>query len=425
MRYNANKLELLLKAILCTFIMSFFFFPIGIKGLAAGHNTKQLLGVLGVAFFIFKCVRSNSFSLPRHIVISFVYACAFSIWCFLSTVINNTTDYAYANYYLSFLVWLGGAYGVCEILRLAYGRVTLSLVTQFLTAACLMQCAAVLLVDNVPVIQNFVDSYILQDGVAKNVHRLYGLGCSLDSGGVRMCCAMMMIAYQISANKEVWSNARKMVAYIMAFLVIFVVGNMIARTTSVGGLLALFYIFLSYAYINKGTLSRRQVLMFRGAFWVILIGTIVCVYLYNTSPRAYRLMRFAFESFFSLAESGKMSTSSTDLLNTMWHWPTDERGWIFGYGVFSEWGRFGTDIGYCRFTNYCGLVGLFLFSIYFMYNASVVARRFENARLFSLFLLALTFVIWVKVSTDIFQLYALLFCAQSSVVELQESPEDA
>ena len=57
-------------------------------------------------------------------------------------------------------------------------------------------------------------------------------------------------------------------------------------------------------------------------------------------------------------------------------------------------------------------MGLVLFSIYFIYNGLSLIPKFRSSTLLFLLLIAMTFIIWVKVATDIFFIYALLFCAE-------------
>lgn len=400
----------LVKVTVIMFIVSFYFFPIGIRGLTGPYNTKQLLGVVGIVFYVLKSINNKAVTLPKNIFAPLVISVIFSCWCYYSTMVNNTSDYAYATYIMSFSVWLGGAYAVCEIIRLGHGYADVALLTKYMVAMSLMQCVAVLLVHYVPAVQSIVDARILQDTVPKNVGRLYGLGCSLDSGGVRFCCVEALIAYQIAGNREVLDNKKELRNYLLSLCAIGIVGSMVARTTSVGLVMCIAYIMVMLGYTRKGILSVRQRRFFRTTFWTIAVVTVICMVLYNINSSVRVFLRFAFEAFFRYVERGTLTTSSSEILKDMWVWPTDTAGWIHGYGVFSVWGMFGTDIGYCRFTNYCGLVGLGIFSIFFVYNSISVARKFDNAVLFSLLLLAMVFVIWVKVSTDIFPVYALLLC---------------
>lgn len=405
----------LVKAVLLAVIVSFYLFPIGFRGLPESLNSKQMLAVFGAVLFVLKAAAKRGLNFNLRYFVSFIYAVAFSIWCYFSCTFNNTVDYAYATYFLSFFVWICGAYAVISFLKAAYGRVTLSILTQFLAIVCIAQGVIAVLVDNIPSLASFVDTWIIQDTVPKQVKRLYGIGCSLDSGGVRMCMAEVLIAHQLVTDKSLAYNRKMIVLYASAFIAIAILGNMIARTTTVGLLLSIAYYIYYVNRIRRGRISRRQAMVKRLVLVIVAIAFVGVAYLYNVNPEFQHDMRFAFEGFFTWAETGEFHTGSTDTLNErMWVWPWDSRGWIIGYGLFewSSWKSYGiqTDIGYCRFTLYCGLVGLVLFSLYFIYNASIVARKFKDARVLSLVLLALTFVIWIKVSTDIFQLYALLFC---------------
>ena len=349
MTLRLDSIGTAVKVMLLTVVVSFFFFPIGIKGLPPSLNTKQILGLLGIALFAFRSFRARTFSFPKEIITAFILASVFSLWCYFSSVYNNSSDYAYARYYLSFAVWLGGAYATVELIRIGHGRADLELLTRYLAFMCILQCISAFLVDSNEAFKAFVDTYVIQDTVPRNLHRLYGIGCSLDSAGVRFCCVEILIAHQISTNRMLLENKSGLVFYVVSLLAIGVLGNMIARTTTIGLVLAIGYILVSYGYIRSGSLTRRQVRFMRTAFWLVAITVVVLVILYNSDYSAARRISFAFESFFSFFGTGELRSSSTDRLMTMWRWPEDEMGWILGYAQFSAWGDLGSDIGYCRF----------------------------------------------------------------------------
>ncbi|MCQ2168663.1 MAG: hypothetical protein MJY69_08425 [Bacteroidales bacterium] len=421
MQYAETRKISIISGILLTMVASGYYFPVGFHGLPETLNSKQILAVLGVFLFVARCVRENSAKMDGSILKSFLFAAVFSLWCYFCCVYNNTSDYAYAFYIGSFAVWLGGAFALCEIIKFFHGTVNLELVTRYLVLACVAQCALVLLVDNVPAVQNFVDFWFVQGTRPKEVGRLYGIGCSLDSGGVRFACVLVLIAHQFAANPRVADSKLALSLYLTAFMIIAVIGNMVARTTTVGLALGLAYIAVS-VWIARGNVLTARQMRFRTIFSLVLaLAVIVVFYYYTIDPGMRKQIRFAFEMFFNYVETGEFRTSSSDvLMERMWIWPWTQEGWVLGYGSF-EWDHFyalgkQTDIGYCRFTLYCGLVGLVLFSIYFIYNSTVVMGKFRNSKMLGWLLLAMTFVIWLKVSTDIFQLYALLFCLPSDKV---------
>ena len=65
-----------------------------------------------------------------------------------------------------------------------------------------------------------------------------------------------------------------------------------------------------------------------------------------------------------------------------------------------------------------------IFSIYFLYCHIVQNRKFRMFGFTSILLIALTFIIWMKVLTDIFFIDALLFCIVGDY-ETDEEEADA
>ena len=208
-------------------------------------------------------------------------------------------------------------------------------------------------------------------------------------------------------------NTGTAIYYFMSYAIIVVIGSIIARTTWVGAIIGIVYMAISYMRVRNGIISSKQ-----SSFWLILLAislltVLILIWLYNHNPDFRQNLIFGFEGFFNWAETGVFRTDSTDKLNRiMWIWPRDTRTWIMGTGLFGDW-IFGTDIGYCRFCLYCGLVGMVIFSIFFIYNGLSVVHLFPGTGFMALLLIVLTFVVWLKVSTDIFFIYALLFSTHS------------
>lgn len=403
-------------------VVSFYFFPIGFKFLPPTVNTKMILAVLGLIFYAYNSVREKRLAVSKGFFTIVLLSFLFSLWCYLSATFNNTNDYTYANYYSSFFTWLFGAYAAGCFIRRFHGDVTVSNITAYLTGVCVAQCIISQLIDNYPVVEIFIDSIVEQgQDYLKPMRRLYGIGAALDTAGVRFTVVLTMISYQLCKNAKVLSSQGLIVGYIISFILISILGNMIARTTSVGVILGLSSIVLFRLMVFNKSIEYSR-LKFIGLFLLLFaIAVGASAYLYNTSQNFHDNMRFAFEGFFNWAETGVWRTDSTDKLNAvMWVWPTNTHDWIIGTGVFGHF-AYSTDIGYCRFTLYCGLIGLSLFSIFFIANALYVRAKFHNTWLLALLLLAVTFTIWLKVATDIFCIYAMLI---SAVALRKEDSED-
>lgn len=392
-------------------IVSMFFFPIEFTFLPSGLNTKKMMAALGIVLFVINKIKDKDIRSTWSLIGAAIGAVIFSLWCNYCITANGTNDDSYSTYYLSFAVWLGGAYTAYCCLKAAHGRVDIPLLTRYLALVCVAQCVLALMIDNIPSFKHLVDSIVFQGNeFLDSVNRLYGIGASLDPAGVRFSIVLVLIAHQIATNAGVQETKRAMYQYIIAFIAITIVGNMISRTTIIGVGLGLVYMFLYMGFAKKGVLSARQVRFYSVMGVLITAAVVVSVILYNTDSGTRENLRFAFEGFFNWVETGRWSTGSTDKLNnTMWIWPNNPRSWIIGTGWFGNF-VYATDIGYCRFVLYCGLVGMAIFSLFFVYNALVLPRKFKNVGFLAFMLIVSTFVFWIKVATDIFFIYALFFC---------------
>ncbi|MBQ6198626.1 MAG: hypothetical protein IJK44_05270 [Bacteroidales bacterium] len=402
-------------------ITSFYLFPVAFYFLPDAINTKIIIAGFGVLAFFYDGVSSRSFIIPRQLLYAGLLAVFFSLWCFYCITKNNTDDLSYANYWISFFTWIFGGYGVCFLLRNMAGKADLATITFYFALVCVSQCIIAEWIDYSPSFRVLVDSVFNQgQEFFQEVKRLYGIGAALDPAGVRFSVTLTLMAHQMSSNGEVINKTGLSLFYFSAFFIIVIIGSMIARTTWLGAGIGLAYMIVSYLSLNNGYLSGKQV-----QFWSLFIGLalltlIVSVILYNTNPNFRSSLRFAFEGFFNWAETGVFRTDSTDKLNNvMWIWPQDTRSWIIGTGLFENF-VYSTDIGYCRFTLYCGIPGLAIFSVFFIYNGWALFRRFKSLSILPLALVVVNFIVWLKVATDIFFIFALLFFAEESVQDTSE-----
>jgi len=393
-------------------LVSCYFYPVGFTFLPDSVNTKIILSVVGLMFFAYDCVCVRGVRMPWNLVRAAFIAGLFSLACLLSITVNNTDDTVYSSYIMSFLVWTFGAYAVCFLLRLRYGKVDIRLIAVYLAVVGVAQCILSQMIHLIPSFQMFVDSIFEQNQVELHqINRLYGIGASLDSAGVRMSVTLILLGYLIvEAGKSQDRRMELKFAYI-SFILISILGNIIARTTTVGLILGVVYILISLL-LNmsfKVKVSQLRSLMIIVVLMALLIPLLSWLYTHN--PTVREDLRFAFEGFFNWQETGVWRTDSTDKLNAhMWVWPTDNMTWFLGTGLFEGW-IYGTDIGYCRIILYCGLLGFSVFSLFFIYNSIAFYHKFPGSGILAFILLTATFVIWMKVATDIYLIYALFYWA--------------
>ncbi len=395
----------LLFACLVTIIVSGFIFPFELV-FFPGINSKMVLAAIGLLLFVGNGCKERNLACSKEILFSIVIVVMFSIICLVAINYNDTNDYTYVTYLLSFFVWLSGAYTVCCAIKALHGTIHLRLLILYLMYVCLSQCLLAITMDYVPAFRQLVDTYINQGQIfIHEIGRLYGIGASLDTAGVRFSVVLVLIAYLLCHDADIKTNRRYFAFIFLIFGVISVLGNMIARTTSAGMFVGLVYIMYSMGFFNWKNFKLYSVIL--GCLIVVIV---LATYFYQTNDVFYKQMRFAFEGFFNWAETGKFRTDSTDKLNNeMWIWPDCLRGWIIGNGMFGNW-IYSTDIGYCRFILYCGLIGFSAFAGLFIYNAWVFAGKFHKFKMLSFCLLLLSFIIWMKVATDLFFIYALFYC---------------
>jgi tonB box len=370
----------------------------------------MIMAVMGLVWFAYDNLLRRSrrgVQLPQVMVVGLLFAGLYSIINIFAIEFNATDDYSYANYVTTFLVWIFSVYPAIALIRLTHGEVTLPLITYYLVAVTLFQCITGLIMDNSPAFDEFNSKIVLWErDFFDRIGRIRCFSTALDFGGVRFSLVLILIMGMLGRDESVRKSKGAMFYLLLSFFVIAGIGNMVARTTTVGVVVGL--VILVICMLGSGPrLGGSKYII--GLFFVTLaLVSVVGVYLYNTDEYYYNLIRFAFEGFFNLVENGEFTTDSTEVLESMWKWPSDTKSWIIGTGIYGTW-AYGTDIGYCRLILYSGLTGFVVFALSFVYYAYYFARKYPRHVWLFVGYLAMTFIVWMKVSTDILMIYAFFF----------------
>lgn len=419
--------------ILTVLLTSMFFFPVGINFLPI-PNSKNLLAAIGLVLALLALVRQKDFSVPRELLVLLLLSGMVSLLSLVSITYNQTPDNTYVSFIRSTAIWLSSAFTVVCAIRAVHGRIDVPLVVHYLTGACLFQCASAMLIAFVPSFSLFVDRYFdTGQTLLKDLGRLYGIGASLDVAGSRFAAVLTALAFLLTASPRKISNGMA-VFYTLSFIVIAVIGNMIARTTTVGMLIGLAWLLVAPFIMRREPFHEGR----SGRVLAVLATTAALVFvsivLYNTNPQVKEFFRFGFEGFFSYFETGEWETSSTAKLETMVVWPEELRTWLIGDGYFmnsrydpnylgdaTDQGFYmGTDVGYLRFLFYFGIAGLVWIVAFIVYSAIVCCKYFKEYTWLFLLALLVGLVVWAKVSTDIFLFFAIFLCAAA----LQDKQDD-
>lgn len=408
-------------------LMSLFYFPFEFTFLP-GINTKMLLAVVGLGLMGLTFARRQTFTFPRDMLILVLIACCVSVVAYFSQTIHHTPDSTYVTYIFSFFTWFCAAFTVASCIKAVHGRIRVELIVHYLAVVAVCQCAVTMWISYDPAFQRFVDSYVAQDQtLLHELDRLYGIGSSLDVAGLRYALILVALGAVLGSGRL---SAGWTYFDIGAFLVITVIGNMVARTALVGTAVGLGWIVIS-AFLpgEKRRTSLLPWLLF------ILVVSIACTLLYQFNPQFRYLFRFAFEGFFSLVEKGEWQIDSTDRLATMVVYPETLHTWILGDGYFensrndinylgdaTDQGFYmGTDIGYLRFIFYFGVPGMLLMVAVIAWSALMCIRRFPEDKIVFLLALAVGLTVWFKVSTDTFLFFALFLSA--GILQEEDEPE--
>lgn len=412
----------IISIILVGLITSLGFFPVEFA-IFAGKNSKMIIAGIGLLVIAIHSASRRNSIINRDFFILLIFGCLVSLAGLIATAYNSTSDYTYATYVVSMLVWLSSSYVIVSAMRYVHGKVTVEIVMNYLIAVCVAQCILALTMDLYAPLKRFIDNLVVSNsfmGAMKN--RLYGLGCSLDIAGTRFSAVLIMVAHQcVVAIKK--NNNKLFALYLIAFTIITSIGNIISRTTTIGVIIAFIYWLYASGVFNLST-NKIGKKLWKGFLTALLISLPIIIYCYYTIPAIHSHLRFAFEGFFSLVEKGYWDVHSNNMLKNMVIFPETMKTWIIGDGYFNnplnaDYHYIGkgidvfymyTDIGYLRFIFYFGIIGTIMFCLYMLKAAAICISRFDGYKMMFFFILLVNYIVWCKVATDIFLVFALFLC---------------
>lgn len=416
--------------VLSVLLTSFYFFPFEFSALP-GINTKMIMAGWSLVIISFQLgIKANALIDKDFFYLS-ILAILVSLASLISIVYNNTEDAYYLTYFISMWVWLGGAYTLKHWLKFVHGYISVRLCCNYLIFVSVLQCFIAYIMSVYPVLDSFVDSFLGGEAyMGRAEGRMYGIGCALDVAGLRFSSILVVIIV-ILVND--YNCIKKYIPfYIMAFMIITIIGNMMARSTIIGVALSISFLIVMGIYNFFSGDSKSMI-------WKWMVGILfvflpITIYLYKTNLFFYDNLRFGFEGFFSLWEHGKWDVNSNNILiNHMIRFPETLETWIIGDGyavnpkddpnyIGRIWHGFymGTDIGYLRFIFYFGLIGTLAFVLFICYAAWVCMKRFPNYRIMFFLILLVNLVGWLKVSTDVFLAFAIFLCINKEEQEISD-----
>ncbi|MBD8163460.1 hypothetical protein [Erwinia persicina] len=201
------------------------------------------------------------------------------------------------------------------------------------------------------------------------------------------------------------SNYKKKIHfYDIVMLLVVVLGTFISGRM---GLIFIIALIMGVIFLPKQILKVKKSIVLKVIFFSVILFIFLVIYKYEEFRR---LLNWALELFLNYINTGKISSVSTNTLETMYVLPTDI---LLGTGLFSQT-EIGSDSGYVLLIWYFGAIAilsyLFVFFLHFM-----LVTATHNKILFRLFVFTLTAVlignfkdIYLFASNGISQIYFIM-----------------
>lgn len=401
-------------AVIITSCFLFPFFPTFMPMV----NTKMALAAVGLVILGKNRAESRDAVVNRQVFVMTLYALLVGVISLFSETYHGTGGNIYVTLFVSMWVWIGAAYTVSQFIKWIHGEVTVQLFFNYVILVCVFQCIIAVTKEYYSPLKMLVDNLVSGEGfMGKAGSRLYGIGAALDVAGLRFSAVLVIITY-LCVNLKVSERRWKLIWYLIAYFIIVLLGNMMSRSTTIGFIISMAY--LGYAIFFKKEQKENAIAF--GKYFLIILTVIlpVLMTLYYADDTFYKNIRFAFEGFFNWWEQGEYKNRSNSILLHMIVWPDNWQDWLLGEGYFAQpnlvdpyyigprYEGFykGTDIGYCLFIFYFGLIGLACMIAYIVKAAFCGMERFPMYKGMFFMILAINLIGWCKVSTDIFPIFA-------------------
>ncbi|WP_131474448.1 hypothetical protein [Flavobacterium sp. KMS] len=342
-------------------------------------GTREFTAILGLIGFIIKKIfeleRHNNVFLTNNIIKIYFVLMLLSFISLISLTANSSSEIEYIKYSITVSTIIFGSYLLYLILIKVHHFLSFQIIANYIIAVVLFQVILSLLMFIFPTVNTFflniqvfneMDVSVIEQTVEL---RLIGFGARFFGAGLVNAYALILISFAVSFSK----NKKELLFYAFSFLIIFVIGMMMARTTLIGFILSLFVLLLSASNTSTSAPKLKSKKYFLGyIFYFVLLLVLIVWVITLFIPKVLEILQvasnFGFEIFINYFENGTAESASTDMMQEMYVWPQKEWTYIFGDGRFystpgdpSGGYYMGIDIGYIRLLYYFGISGLITF----------------------------------------------------------------
>lgn len=348
-RFVLSSLGFILVFLYCANI-GFSFFPGKLK-------TTLIVGVIGFFYYFCKYGSKDPYKVGKAVPLIIPLA----LWMMLSIIFNQSNQYWFLQYVILQIAYIFGAVFIVDVAKIHELKTILWLIAIYV----LVQNIIGFLGIQNPAISDFIRSVEKSSFFERREYalgyRAWGFGEHVFfTGGVWTAIGLLVVVYLF---KKKYLNQ---ILFWIIVLAMLITGLFVARTSMIG---IIGFVILLFP-LKKEIPQLFKYFIMGGVVLTILLSSQKYFEKNNYSTG------YAFEAFNSYAETGKLSTTSSEGTAIMWKTLPDNAGtWIFGDAKYEDENIGGyymqVDVGYLRIIFYGGLVGLFL---YLQYSFKLIRR---------------------------------------------------
>jgi len=383
------------------YILSFKFIPIG---------TRAIFGLLGFVWFVAYIYKKNFYIKINSYFLNFlILSLSIGLIAAISNSYSGTMDIEFIRYVASITLVIFSSYFVISVLKAFDYELSFKSISRLIINVVFIQSALALLMFTLPELQDFLiniqrfsDLTEQQVNVYK-AYRVIGFGTMFFDAGIINGYALILIGIKIRLYKY---TLTQLLLISFKFVLITIVGMAMSRTTLVGVLISLIIILIPRNLKPTISLLRNSYFLLMCIIFIPIFLIITLLLVYPESAQTFEaVLSFAFEMFINYSDNGSLATDSSDVLKTLFIWPTDIKTYLIGDGYFSDPHGNGyymhTDVGYLRLIYYFGFGGLLIFFTMQYYAITKVFNKIGVNYIFSLFIFIYLLLLNVKGFADI------------------------
>jgi hypothetical protein len=362
------------KSVVLHFLVFFYIYSVQLKVIPWGVGSRIVLSLFGIGTLIFSMLhKPNILRISKNLFFIIIFLSAIALISIFSILINGTRDLKFIEYPLSIVLILFAGYFIANTFNKSHSGKTpndkFTLLSNVLINVVLIQVIISLIMFLVPsfndALNNIQTTSELEKTNLENTleFRLSGFGCRFFGAGILNGYALILIASKIKAG---YSSIGRTIYLALSFLLILVIGMMMARTTIIGAALGFILLSLpSNLNIKFHLRIVRAKLIF--LFSIIILPVMIAAILFFSAPKftdnITYAFTFGFEMFINYFENGELKSESTSSLQEMYVFPSTSQTYIIGDGYYTDPNDsnayyMGTDVGYLRLIFYFGIMGL-------------------------------------------------------------------